>query len=397
MRRIPHIFILFILALCLPGLSQQHLNKELATWEAIFDFGNELYPSYVLATSGMRHESSDPYHFGDNNGMAEVWIVSSVPNVQVRVEIQIEGWTEKSVLEATLPEAGKRYKLAPIIRYDFTRLMEINQSIPANVLYSVRMDETDLGQEVLSIRVRSVNDVPIATRESTLGGERDLTFLFAAYVNESHPIVQEILQEALQWKAVNSFAGYQVDPEGVRMQVFAIWNVLQRRHVRYSSTTTTSAESPSGQVLSQSVRFLDQSFDSQQANCVDGSVLFASVLYKIGIEPVLVLMPGHMFVGYWMDKSRKLIELLETTAIGIGPLPSSSNLPFSNFLHPVKLSNSWAQFLSAIQTAENRFVQEVYPALQKEGSVFSYGSLYKMIDIASIRKIGINAIPRPGR
>lgn len=391
--------IVFLLSLlCSPLVSQQHLNPQVATWEPKFDFDNELYPSYVLATSGivMSADSASDF-FGDRNGLAEVWVIPSTANAQVHIEVQIGGWTEVSELDATLPEAGKKYRMAPLLRYDFDRLIEVNQSIPATIAYSVRVNGTDLGQEVLSVRVRSANDLPCITDEKTLGGERDLTLLFAGFVNESHPFIQIILQEALRWKAVNRFTGYLLnDPDEVRMQVFAIWNVLQRRHMHYSSTTTPSAESPNGQVFGQSVRFLDQSIDSQQANCVDGSVLFASVLFKIGIDPVLVLMPGHMFVGYWTNRNHTAIEFLETTKVGEGSQPSSSNIAFSQFLHPVKLSNSWIQFQDAIKFAETLFAQKVAPGIKAQGSTL-YMALYKIIDIGTIRKMGINAIPRPNR
>jgi hypothetical protein len=397
MRKLAIVILLSILSS--PLFSQQHLNTQVATWEPKFDFDNELYPSYILATSGMgKMETSTPDYFGDSNGIAEVWVVPSSANAQVHVEIKIEGWTEVSKLDAILPEAGKKYRLAPLLRFDFDRLMDVYQSVPATVAYSVSVNGTDLGQEGLSVRVRSVNDVPCSTTANTLGGERDLTMLFAGYVNESHPFIQTLLQEALRWKAVNEFTGYQKnDPAEVTMQVFSIWNVLQRRQVRYSSTTTPSAESPSGQVFSQSVRFLDQSIDSQQANCVDGSVLFASVLYKIGIEPVLVLMPGHMFVGYWGDRIHKQIEFLETTKVGVGPLPGPSNWAFGKYLHTVEGSNSWSQFQDAINYAENIFLQKVRPEIQKQGSALKFNADYKLIDIAAIRKLGINAIPRPNR
>jgi hypothetical protein len=182
--------------------------------------------------------------------------------------------------------------------------------------------------------------VPFYESTSLSGKPQDLSYLFAGYVNESHPFIQKVLQEALQYKAVNGFYGYQVGPEGVRLQVFALWNVLQREHFHYSSITTPSAASPSGHVYSQAVRFMGQSIDSQQANCVDGSVLFASILYKIGIEPVLVLKPGHMFVGYYIDRNHKQFEFLESTMLGAGHQPSSFNLPFG-LLHPVQGSESW--------------------------------------------------------
>ena len=39
------------------------------------------------------------------------------------------------------------------------------------------------------------------------------------------------------------------------------------------------------------MRLIDESINNGQANCVDGSVLFASLLRKIDIEPVLVSLP----------------------------------------------------------------------------------------------------------
>jgi len=381
-----------LVSLCLPIYSQQHLNPEVATWEAKFEFDNELYPSYVLARSGPTDKVKLPSdYFGDPAGFVEVWIVSSVPNAQVHVEIKVEGWASPSELDATLPEAGKRYRLAPYVRYDFARLAETNQSYPGTVDYSVRVNGIDLGKEMLSIRIRSANDVPFYAETSLSGGPVDNKYIFAGFVNESHPSIQVLLQEALKWKAVNSFSGYQTDAAGVRMQVFAIWNALQRRQVKYSGVTTPSASSPSGKVYSQAVRFIDESIDSQQANCVDGSVLFASILYKIGIEPLLVLKPGHMFLGYWLDENHSTVEFLETTQIGSGHQPGTSNIAFSKFLHPVELSESWAQFIKAIQYANNAYNQEVAPALRIKKAE------YQLIDIAQFRKGGINAIPRPGK
>jgi hypothetical protein len=49
---------------------------------------------------------------------------------------------------------------------------------------------------------------------------------------------------------------------------------------------------------------------------VDGSVLFASVLRQIGIEPILVLVPGHMFMGFYLDPECTKPEFLETTMMG---------------------------------------------------------------------------------
>ena len=49
---------------------------------------------------------------------------------------------------------------------------------------------------------------------------------------------------------------------------------------------------------------------------MDGSVLFASLLRAINIDPILVRTPGHMFVGYYTDSSHQDMNFLETTMIG---------------------------------------------------------------------------------
>jgi len=363
----------------LPLFSQQHINTNIASWEPKFEFDRELYPSYILTVSGPHENVEIPKNYiGDPGGIAEVWIVSSVPNARVHVDISIDGWASPSELDATLAKPGTRYRLAPYIRYDFVQLSRTNQSYPAMIRYAISVNGVDLGWDQIQIRVRSVNDVPFYVESDLTGEALDLSGIFAGFVNESHPAVQQILQEALGLKAVQRFVGYTGNPADTSLQALAIWYALQRRRVRYSNVTTPSAASPSGRVYSQAVRFIDESIDSQQANCVDGSVLFASVLYKIGIHPILVRVPDHMFVGYWLNEEHSAYEFLETTLLGEGRQPGS-------------LKESLNRFSQAVEFANKVFNEGVQPAIEKEEPG------YMLIDIAEIRKLGINAIPRPGR
>jgi hypothetical protein len=74
------------------------------------------------------------------------------------------------------------------------------------------------------------------------------------------------------------------------------------------------------------VRFVDDAITHSQANCADGSVLLASVLRKIGVQPYLIHVPGHMFLAFALDEAERpgekgqerLTHLfgIETTTIG---------------------------------------------------------------------------------
>lgn len=100
----------------------------------------------------------------------------------------------------------------------------------------------------------------------------------------------------------------------VDKQVYALWYVLQKRGFKYSSISNTSLSS--NVVFSQRVRTFDDALASAQINCVDGSVLFASLLKAININPILVRTPKHMFVGYYTDRMHQHIHFLETSMIG---------------------------------------------------------------------------------
>ena len=155
------ICLLFSAAFAQQTATQPPSQNAVAQWEPFFDFDGELYPSVVLAMSGRTMKTpGGKNYFGDPLGFAEVKIRPAVPNAQAHVEIQIEGVSQTSALDVTLPEAGQDYRIAPLLRYDYSRLAATEQSIPATVTYSVKVNGSDLGQQTRSIRIRSVNDVP---------------------------------------------------------------------------------------------------------------------------------------------------------------------------------------------------------------------------------------------
>ena len=165
------------------------------------------------------------------------------------------------------------------------------------------------GQRVRTFSVRSINECLLGYYKPLHNGKRryvSTRLFYAAYVNEENPLIDK--------RIVRRFVGYQGSEQMVDKQVYALWYVLQKRAFRYSSVSYSSLSS--NVVYSQRVRTFEDALSSSQINCVDGSVLFASLLRAINITPVLVQMPGHMFVGYYTDSAKKHLTFLETTMIG---------------------------------------------------------------------------------
>lgn len=114
-----------------------------------------------------------------------------------------------------LAEAEKDYFIAPKVNYKFEQLRQVTQQKPLNVTFEVEVDGEPAGEQHETLQVRSINDCPfaVANSEETLddenfiAGSAELGWMFAAYVNENHPILNKILQEALETKIVGALLG----------------------------------------------------------------------------------------------------------------------------------------------------------------------------------------------
>jgi hypothetical protein len=67
--------------------------------------------------------------------------------------------------------------------------------------------------------------------------------------------------------------------------------------------------------ISQRVRLPEQSLTVKSANCIDATVLFASLFAAASIRPILAIVPGHAFVGWRIWDNLDEYEFLETTMV----------------------------------------------------------------------------------
>lgn len=277
---------------------------------------NQLFPSYIISNAGnqaiTQGTANNVTEISESpDGLIAIELINDASQ-SVKIEVSAGEMIKTSSWEGQV-EKDKAYIIRPLIDWNYNYLNKLNQPTVVNIEYKLYADSKLLASKKAQAKVRTINDVAFGYVKNNQFVS--LADYFAAYVNENHPWIDSILQEALKTKQVQSFSGYQSgDPQDVTQQVFAIWNVMQKMGFKYSSITTSSGSS--SKIYSQSVRFLDQSLKSNQANCVDGTVLFASILYKIGITPFLVLEPGHMYLSYFLDSKSSIPAFLETTAMG---------------------------------------------------------------------------------
>jgi hypothetical protein len=360
-----------------------------AEFETENGWSGHLFSSYIVATATVKlpeksgdedDESADV--LGDPQGLLGVTVEAEEDDQPIKVTITCDSIMEPSVFTGTLPESGETYTINPKIKYKYDLLAKRSQTGPVTVTYKVEIGDDEAEEKTETLTLRSVNDCPFIVVKDDK--KRDVSFMFAAYVNEQHPFVDKVLREALDTEIVDSFTGYQAkDKKEVYRQVYALWHALSKRDVRYSSITVSVAESET--VASQHVRLIDESINNGQANCVDGSVLMASLLRKIGIEPMLVMVPGHCYLAFNLDKEGKSLAALETTMIGSEIEDETIKVEGLEDVvgEDGQDENSWKTFSAAIATGVTN--------LNKNAKNFQDAkkSDYQLISVRAARKLGI--------
>jgi hypothetical protein len=142
----------------------------------------------------------------------------------------------------------------------------------------------------------------------------DLSPYFGAWVTPNAPDVMQVLRRAADLHPERTIVGYQVDASGVKEQVRAIFNALKTEGIVYINSVL-SLGATKGEYM-QRVRLPRESLATKSANCIDGTVLMASLLEAASLNPGLVLVPGHAFLAWQPQDGSDEWDFLETTMIG---------------------------------------------------------------------------------
>lgn len=125
--------------------------------------------------------------------------------------------------------------------------------------------------------------------------------MLCAFITPNHPQVGQITARAAQlldkWTGDPSLDAYQTqDPNRVLSQAGAIYAALQEQNIVYAVPPA------SFEAAGQRVRLCDAVLQQKMGTCLDLSLLYAGCLEAIGLKPLLIIQPGHIFTGLWLEE-----------------------------------------------------------------------------------------------
>lgn len=359
------------------------IRQELK-YEVWSDFDREIFPCVEIAFSKLnvealeklvQSEKDDAHEFSQEKMSSTIGVRLYDVRKGDRYEIRIQSEGRPALIgESTYvftSDADYAHSIAyPQLSFDYGMLRASRQTVPLNIKFSVKRNSETPKIVNQAWHVRQINDCPIGMRITTLKTNGTVKkepaniaiMTFASFVNENHPEIPRILEEALATGKVAAFTGYQEGTDlSVIKQLHAVWDVLEKKGIRYSSIGTTTGS----KTAVQHVRLIEDTLNTRQANCVDGSALFASIATKIGLDAYLVLAPGHCYVA---------IEMPESITIGI----EMTVLGTEGFGEAVAIATTKADY--ALRRNLNKFEDN------------DDESGYALVPIAACRELGIQPI-----
>ena len=271
-----------------------------AVYNPLFD--GQVYPSLILGLNQLSSQSS--------LSTFSLSVTAPTDNAVLRVVIDSSALNYVTIIQEVLPRRGETYRFQPSLKWKYDVLRRTRVPGAVDLTFTCYINDEEVDVKNLHLGVRSVNECPLSLVSD--GQTTDFRWLFAAYVNEDHPQIEQILTDIMEQGTVSRLTGYQSGgTQAVRDQVFAVWLYALDHGITYSSISCTS--NPSKRANVQHIRFFDEVYNTRQANCIDACVFFASILRKMGLKPIIFVEPCHAYLGYYTDRNRKDIALLETT------------------------------------------------------------------------------------
>jgi hypothetical protein len=269
----------------------------------------------------MAHVPTGIYHLLDaqSDPLVEVVVENFAPGRQRRLRIQasLDGYSANAIATLELAprgrtEATRSVALLPTLFPEHTQAVQELTRATVAVLVEDLDDGKVETHETLPVWLLARNAAPLAVHGPANGSWVDLSRYFGAFVTPNQREVMRFLRQAADRHPDRQLAGYQSD---VTLQVRALFDALkQTANITYVNSLVMF--NPDQGARGQRVRLPSETLQEAQANCIDGTLLFASLLEAITLNPALVFVPGHAFVGWESAPNSNRWDYLETTMIG---------------------------------------------------------------------------------
>lgn len=278
----------------------------------------------------------------------------------------VEDWRQDNINLESNQSLKINFEKQPL-RINAKEFVTTTESYPEVFTVSVEHDGSIIKEQSYDISVLAYNQ--------WLGSNYHPT-LIASFITPNHPQVIRIIKNASEilkkWDTV--FSAYQTqDKTDVRKQIKAIYLAIQNEQINYVSSA------PSFEEFGQRVRLVDDVLTGKMGNCIELAILFASCLEHARLNPIIVFLYGHAFVGCWLED--------QTFQNSVDDDVTSLSKRLASGVQTIELVESTLLADSSILSYEQA-VQKAYDEVVY-GKKFDY-----LLDVSKARSLGVRPLPQ---
>ncbi|GAA4264446.1 DUF4011 domain-containing protein [Frondihabitans peucedani] len=172
-------------------------------------------------------------------------------------------------------------------------MSEIEEARPGSVIATLLFAGDVIARRVAPVRVLASTQWLAAPLEAGME-------LLAAFVKPNDPALESLTEEASNAleRATGSGSFHDVYTDGtdgreVDVVVDAVMTAMRNRSIRYALPPASWTDD------GQKIRTASEVLDGRLGTCLDTTVVLAAALERVGIRPLLFVVTGHAFLGYW--------------------------------------------------------------------------------------------------
>jgi hypothetical protein len=241
--------------------------------------------------------------------------------ITFRCQVQIQQYSNVEAYQIKCePNIHVQCNFLPTLVFDeVTKISELRQATLQYQIESLTSGKS-VDYSTRKIELHARNTALLAIFDPADDKWMDYSEYLAAWVTPNHPVIQQFLNVVRAHHPQKILVGYQngsskeKNRQIVNSQAQAIYDSLKDSGFGYINSVINFG-TETGEVM-QRIRLPRESLEVKGGNCIDGTVLFASLLLAISLNPAIMLVPGHAFVGWETWKNSGEYECLETTLVG---------------------------------------------------------------------------------
>lgn len=230
--------------------------------------------------------------------------------VKVKLEVEIPGITEKEIktIEAT-PE-GTTYNSKPPFKQSAYGPLDKAQDKYITIKATNEETGNIIAEDSVKITVLSRNDMVWIDEDGT----NNMKYI-AKWVTKDNKEVTELVRVAAEYNeqfcGQHAMVGYLGGPDLVYCQMASLFAAMQDYYeVAYIASTESYHTSNA-----QSVKLPEEVIMEKSGLCIETVLVMAAAMENLGMEPVIILIPGHAWVAVKTAPGASTYYHLETTML----------------------------------------------------------------------------------